>query len=266
MLREVIKSKGPITWDYTGLAKEIVNRAKSYSVPSRSITVTNNKLDKKVEKLKLAGRSNTSIFAQILLHTRRKLKHRGLSMVKVGDKDWLDLKAVCGLATDFCNEFGISIKEGYKEYIDIGISKMQNFSLFKFKGLHGAICNYYDAHQEILMDKTPQATKECHDIYLALISEKVGFTMGFENNPEKYKYFIRVKNGANNLKITYKTYIKAQFAGFDWQDGVPDPIQLIGDKAIHRLQKYAYKESITIGKSNTLNATDFKKIKKKRHG
>lgn len=242
------------------IARLMMDKGKSYSASSRSIHVSNEKVHKKTEKLKLAGRSNTAIFAQVLLHIRRKLKHRGLSLIKVGDKDWLDLKGACKLATDFCQEFQIGIRQGYQEYIEIGMSKMQNFSIFKFQRLHAAICTHYESLQEIQRDNTPEKTKQCHDLYVAIISDKIGLTKGYENQPDKYKYFIKAKEQADKLKVSYKTYMKAQFEGFDWHGGVPDPIQLSGEKAIIRLQQYAFKEGITLGDRKE-KGINFKKVK-----
>src|SRR4051812_48293936 len=86
-------------------AYKIMEMAKAHSVSSRSIHVTNDKLLKKTEKVKLASRSNTGLFAQMLTLVRRRLHHKGIQTVKPGDKGWLDLKEVTKLATDFCNEF-----------------------------------------------------------------------------------------------------------------------------------------------------------------
>ena len=44
-------------------------------------------------------------------------------------------------------------------------------------------------------------------------------------------------------------YIKAQFASFEWRDGVPDPIQMVGDKALERLNKYLYQNNIQVKKN-----------------
>lgn len=255
VLYEVLKRN-----DTDIIARKVLEKAKSFSIPSRSISVTNDKLDKKVNKLKLAGRSDTAIFAQLLLLLRRKLKHRGITLIQPGDADWLNLKEGCKLATDFCNEFQIQIKEGYKEYISIGLSMMKNFSIFKFKNLHSAICNIYEARLEIESDKYPEQTKKAHDLYLAMISEKVGYSQGYENVPEKYKYFIYVVDICRKFGITLREYLKSQFSAFDWRNGIPDPMQLSGDKAIERLQRYAYENQIHLGQKKGI--IDFKSIKK----
>lgn len=263
-LKHILYVEGsPIKWPYNKMAKDIVNLCKTHSIASRSITITNDKLLKKTDKLKLAGRSDTSIFAQMLLYSRRKLKHRGLQLIEPGSNDWFNLKETCKLATDFCNEFQIPIKQGYQVYLNIGLPMMKNFSIFKFKTLHASICNKYEAQLKISADNNATKTKEAHDIYLAIISEKIGYSQGYEDNPEKYQYFVDVAADAKRYGISIKQYLRSQFDAFDWRAGVPDPAQLVGTKAGDRLQKWAFSNNIMLGSKKV--AVDFKNIKKKRY-
>lgn len=236
-----------------------MEKAKSYSVNSRGVRVSNDKLEKKVIKMKLAGRSNTAMFAQILLLVRRQMKHRGISLIRVGDNDWLNLKESCKLATEFCNEFQIPIKEGYRTYVTLGLKKMKNFSIYKFKTLHAAICNEYEAIQVINQDKYPQSTEDCHNIYLSNISDKTGYSQGYKDFPEKFQYFVKASEEAKKMGVSNKIYIAAQFQGFEWNNSVPDPTQLVGPKSIARLQRYAFEHSILLGQKREV--INFKKIK-----
>lgn len=250
----------------TSKAKLIVERAKSLSVASRSIHVTNDKLLQKTEKLKLATRSNTGMFAQMLLLIRRKLKHRGLQLIQPTSPEWLNLKEVSKLATEFCNEFEYERKEGYKVYIETGLSMMKNFSIFKFKNIHGAICNRVEALQEIKEDRSPEDTRKAHDAYLSIISEKVGYAQDYKDNPEKYKFFIKAKDEAAELGVSARQYIQAQFSAFEWKSGIPDPMQLVGPKARERVQKWAFENNITLGrKSNQGIKFDLIRGKKSKH-
>lgn len=245
------------------LAKDIVIKARTKSIASRGVSVTNDKLDRKIEKMKLTNRSDTGVFAQILLLVRRQNKHRGIRLIQPGEPEWFNIKETCKLATDFCNEFQIGLKKGYTEYLQLGVNKMKQFSIHKFKTIHAAICNEYEATQIIEQDKTPHETEQCHDYYLAHISAKIGYSQGYKSNPEKYKYFIEAKDSAKELCITTKIYIAAQFAGFEWNDSIPDPAQLVGTKALDRVQKYAFEKGITLGeKKETIN---FKQIKSNKN-
>lgn len=242
--------------------KQFLDLAKSYSCASRSVYVSNEKLLKKTEKLKLAARSTTGIFAQQLLLVRRRLNHRGIQLIKPGDNDWLNLKEVTKLASEFCDEFEIPIKRGYEKYVTLGMSMMKKYSIFKFKTLHTAICNKYEAEENIRMDPTSNQTEKAHSIYLKLISEKTGYASSYKNDPEKYQYFIKAKETANRLKINIVDYIKAQFDQLSWTGGYPEPSQLYGEKAEKRVHKYAFEQGIKFGAAKS--EINFKAIKEKR--
>lgn len=262
LIKEAFEVKGsPIKWDSKKLSKQLIEKAKSYSCSSRAITVTNDKLLKKTEKMKLSSRSKTGIFARILLLVRRQFKHRGLHIIKPGDKDWLDLKEPCKLATEFCNEFGIAIKEGYTMYLQIAMSMMAKYSIYKLKSLHEAICNRFEAKQEIERDKTPKETEEIYSHYVLRISEKVGFSQDYKAIPEKYVFFVKAKEEANKLGISYKEYIRAQFTALEWANGIPDPAQLIGTKGKERVIKYAFENNIQLRQAGPVSKVNFKKVK-----
>lgn len=239
------------------LAKEICLRARGRTAVQRSIVSSNEKTERKAEKIKLAGRSSTAVFAQLVLLTRRKLHHRGLTLIEAGSNEWFQLKEVCKLATDFCNEFQLPFKQGCIEYLRIGMGKMKNFSLGKFKSMHQAVCKDFEAEQEILKDKTPTETDQLYKLYLAKVNEKVGWEFSdYKDNPEKYVCFIRAKECARKIGIGIKTYINAQFSTME---SVPDPYQLYGDKAIQRVRKYCYENNISVKAAKTI---DFSKIKR----
>lgn len=247
------------TLDAETAAKEIVTRARPHTCSSRAIYVSNEKVVKKVEKLKLSSGSDASKFAQMVVLVRRKLKHRGVRQIQPGEPEWFQIKEAAMLATEFCNEFGITVQEGYKYYIEIGMGMMANFSFTKFKSIHSAICTKYEAQEEIDADRHPAETKKAHDEYLRIISEKTGSTIGFEDRPEKYKYFIPVVDEAKKYGVSAKQYLQAQFAGFDWRSGVPEPVQLTGTKAVERLIKWAYEHNVPLGQKK--KGIDFKALK-----
>lgn len=246
---------------YIEIAKKLVVTAKTKSISSRSIYASNRKLEEKGNKIKLAGRSETGVFAQLLLLKRRKMHHKGLQLIEPSSPDWVNLKETCKLATEFCNEFGINIKTGYTEYLDIGMSLMKNFSIFKFKNLHSVICKHFESTQEIREDKTPNRTTMLYDLYLKKVSQKLGWEANdYKDNPDKYVCFVRAKELADKFKIRLDHYIEAQFFAMEWGDRtmIPDPHQLYGDKSIERVRKYCYEHNITIKEAKKV---DFKKLK-----
>lgn len=253
-----------INIDYNQLADTLLELGKGVTPVNRTLYITNDKLKRDADKVQKSPRSNTALFAKILILERRKLKHRGLIVPKVGDKDWLNYKEATELATEFCNEYNFTLAEGYRVYINLGMPKMRNFSIFKFKQLHNSILEDYEANRKIQQDKYPQQTKRAHSVYLRLIQEKVGFAQGFEDRPTKYAAFVDAMELARRYGAEPTTYIQAQFSAMDWQNTVPDPLQLVGTKAVERLQKYCFEQGIKLNDSNAKKAIDFNKIFNKK--
>lgn len=260
ILKQLITSGEVSVNRYEDFAKQILHKAKGLALSGRSIQVTNDKLLRDTDRVKKSSRTDAAKFAHTLLMYRRKLKHRGITQINIDSPDWLLIKDLCNLANEFAAEFSLPREEAYQTYIELGFQKMVKFSLGKLKSLHSAIIESYESLHEIKTDRTPKLTKEAHDIYLSIISERTGFTSGFENMPEKYVYFVRVKNEALKLKISIKQYLTAQFTSFEWANKIPDPIQLVGIKAIQRVQKYCFEHKIKIGQQSA--DMDWSKIKK----
>lgn len=241
ILAELLHTEGsPITYKTDELAQAVAIKAKGLALSHRSITVSNDKLKRDAGKVAVLGRSDTAIFGQILTLVRKQHHHRGISLPKAGTPEFIQLKDTAKLATDFMNEFGLDKRVAYKAYITLGLKKMKNFSIHKFPAMHGSICKDYESISLIDSDVNSQLTKGAHDYYLGKISSKIGLAQGYEDNPEKYLCFVEMTATCLKRKVRVKDYIDAQFDGFAWRDGVPDPFQLNGDKAMERLQKYLF--------------------------
>lgn len=241
------------------IASSIIYQARGYAINNRKITVTNDKLKRDTQKVSASGRSSASLFSTILTLVRQKAKHRGITTPKVGSDEWLAYKDATKYATEFCQEFGLNLKEGYHTYIQLGLEKMKNFSIYKFKTLHGPITRTYEAIAEIQADKHAQQTKELHTLYLTQVANRTGFSQSYENNPEKYVCFTRAAGNARDLGASLAHYISAQFEGFEWCNSIPDPVQLYGDKAKERVIKYYFAQGLKLRAHTT--TIDFKKIK-----
>jgi len=235
-------------FDYEKLADAILYKAKGKAATNRSITVSNEKILKKTEKIKASYQSEAGLFSATLVRIRRELKHRGINQIKQGDSEWLQIKEVAALATEFCNEYGLVQREGYEQYCRIALGMMRNYSLNKFKSLHPVIFKQYDALEIIRSDKYPERTLKGHDIYCSIIEEKVGYVQGYKQQPEKYMYFVLARIEADKFDVPVGVYIKAQFVYLEFTNSFPDPVQLIGQKAIERLQKHCYDQGIKLGK------------------
>jgi hypothetical protein len=193
---------------------------------------------------------------------RRKYKHRGITLIQPGSRDWLEIKEICKLATEFSNEFEFSLKEGYKEYIEIGIKLMKSYSLSRFKYLHSNIYQRYELVDEIARDKYPDKTDALYKHYMKRVNQKIGWTAtNIKDDCTKYVYFVRVRKEAEDIGIAWGVYIDAQFEGLEWANAIPDPSQMVGVKALERVMKFCYENNITL-KPTGQKKIDFSKIKK----
>lgn len=234
------------------LVEELFIACSRYSISSRSIYVNSDKALKKTEKIKLTGISNTALFSNLLYLSRLKLKHRGVTQIKMGSTDWLQLKSIVSLADQFLSEFGLNAKQGYTSYIELALNKLQRFSLNKIPSLHGSICNEYDALVKIKQDKTPDATLQAYKAYEYIVTTKTGcMQYNYQKYPEKYCVFVEIKEVCRKLGVEPRVYIAAQFDSFSYRDSVPDPLQLIGDKAMIRFTNYCYSNNINLKKTQS---------------
>jgi hypothetical protein len=245
------------------LARSILTLGKRYTPTNRKLFLNNTKTEKKASKIVASDSKDALLFSNLLTMLRKQMKHRGVMVIDMGSKDWPQIKTITALASDFCEEFELDKKPGFTEYIKLAINKMGKWGLNKFPYLHEAICIDYQAIQKIRKDPKPGATKRLFEIYDTEVYSKTGIREDLEKNPQKYQYFVDARQLADSLGITYEIYIKAQFEGLAWANGIPEPTQLVGDKATNRLNKYLYQNKIKVAsKEEPTKKVNWDKIKK----
>ena len=261
VLQEVVKENDDLSsLSLADLAKTICRKGKKYALLTRKILEDSPKAAPQLAKTALSVRKDALAFSHTLSMCRRKAKHRGIGIIKEGSRDWLLIKEITYLANQFCEDFGINSKEtGYVIYINIALEKMQKFGLPKFNSMHESICRTYEAQVDIKHDNDSEGTKRICDAYNRLLSDYSAYPQNWHKHPEKYMNFIRVREICRKEKIEPKEYLTAQFVGLQWANTVPDPLQLIGDKALERWFKYAVKNKIKTPEPKAMEI-DFSKI------
>lgn len=225
------------------LVDKIFAMAKPHSIISRQVNVSSDRIEKKATRLLKSSRLDADLFARLIFAVRKQRKHRGISQIKPGGKDWDLVKEVTASALNFCEEFSLKKREGFIKYIEVGLTKMAKFNLSRFGNLYEPICETYEAIIEIEKDDNPSGTSELHDYYIRHIADCTGIYEDLKVLPEKYVWFVRARKEADRLKVPYAVYIKAQFSGLDFAKGIPHPVQLVGPKAILRVNRYSYKKN-----------------------
>lgn len=253
VLKEVLEELDLTDVELHNLALNILNSGKKYSLTHRQLKVDNAKLLKSTSRVVLSNRDDAGVFASLLNLVRKQRKHRGISIIKVGAKDWLMVKEIASLAITFCQDFQLKREEGFKVYINLALDKMNDkFGLAKFNNFHQGICDDYDSIEKIKLDMTPNLTLSLKNLYEKYLGEK-GIVRDYSQEPSKYINFLRAKDEVIKYRVTNEIYIKAQFKGFEWCNSYPDPSQLIGKGAIDRLNKYLVENKI---KPNEINGEE----------
>lgn len=217
--------------------------AKRRAVNTRSITVSNKKLQRQVNKVTLADTGDAALFADILYAERIKLKHRGVKKINEGSgRDWDTCKNLANICNNFCSEFNLSTREGYIKYIEIGISRMNGNNrnlLQRLVSMSENIFTQYGDEQELKEDSNPWLTNQGFEYYIQKIAKVTGI---YDNNkdPSKLVIFKRLGEKLQDPK-RIQQWIDAQFYALAFVNGVPSINDLLSDKALERYNKYLYK-------------------------
>ena len=240
--------------------EEIFINCSKYQLTTRKLNLTNERVEKKAKMLISSDKGDAQVFANLLFHVRKQLKHRGITAIKEGTRDWLILKEVCKLANEFCESFRLDKRDGYIEFIKIALSKMNKFSINKVQSMCAGISDAYAAKIEISQDEYPEITNRGYQRYNSKVLDRTGLTFNYKEQPEKYVFFIRVAQICIEMGITPENYIDSQLESFVFKDSIPDPAQLVGVKAKDRAVKYMFDSGKKI-KQEVESKVNFKAIK-----
>lgn len=233
------------------VANEFFRIARKRAINSRTILVSNNKINKQVNNVLLANQGDAQMVADIIYATRIKLKHRGVRKINQGNlREWTNCKKLAEICNTFCQDFELPTREGFIKYIELGIKKMPDARglTTRLIGLQDSITEEFSAIKEIqeLSPKDKQTISQIQDFYVRQIADRTGIYEPIKD-PGKFTHFIRLYDFLNKKGWNYKEYIIAQFEGLAWCNGIPELSQLTSEKAISRYNKYLYKhgEDIT---------------------
>lgn len=263
-----LQSRGFINITYThnikksDIFQEVARIAALKPLVTRNLNVSNQKTAKKVIKATSTSKGDALTFSRLLIMIRKSLKHRGINLINQSSKEWSTLQQITSSATQFCNEFGLSITEGYKEYIQIGISKMDGaYSLLKFPRLHDYICKYWEAKKELEEHPLNQLAKDMLNRYKDIMFQKTQMDVSYIDSPDRAIAFSKAADLAKSIGVNAIDFIDAQFEALAFANGVPQPEQLYGDKARERVTRYMFETGKQANKHNTGRAIDLKKLK-----
>ena len=222
----------------------IMSRAHNYSLESRQIQITNQKIADKVLNKVVDDKTDISLLSTLIYSIRKDLKHRGIKPINNNSAEWTQLKKLTKVVNEFCNEFELGKREGYITYIRNGLKKISSYRgyITKLYDMSESLSNEYQATLEISNDKNARLTQTLHNYYIGKIAIKTGMKESFLSNPLEYVIFVRLSEKLVEMKVKPEQYIDAQFEGLGWTGNYPEPSQLLSEKAIGRLNKYLYNQ------------------------
>ena len=237
----------------------IMQELRKYSCDNRSVTVSNEKLRKDMDRRLVTNKGDASLLADVIYSVRIQLKHRGVRKINQDSRDWLQLKQLTKLCNQFAEEFNLEKREAYIEYIQLCMKRITsvNSLITKFISLYEPISNEFDNLNKLKKDSAPEVTKEIHNYFVSKVADKTGIYNEYTNNPSKMARFMEVRELCENLGVDHTIYIDAQFEALDWCNGMPSPEMMVTDKAKERLQKYMYQNQITNNQKPKKSNNDF---------
>lgn len=224
--------------------------ARKTSLDSRAVNISNKKDIKQVNKITLANHGDALLVADLVYATRIKLKQKGVKKItEANPREWTLCKKLADICNTFCEDFQLSIREGFITYIEIGLSRLNNSKnlLQRLVSMSENINLQYEALQEIRDYQNSSSIKEgvirIYDFYIKYIANSTGIYEDFKDTPEKFVHICRIHKLLKDRGWNYQEYIIAQFEALSFCNGIPTLDSMYGDKAIERFNKYLYKKN-----------------------
>lgn len=230
------------------IANEIFKGAKTVQITNRYLQIlgTTKKTKKKIAK---SMESDTDVpanlvetFNRILVDMRQKSNQYGkIRIIRKDSRDYILLKEIAKNAYNFAVHFDIVPKtDGYKEYIEIGMSMMRKYSLNRFKYYDDKIYQVFEDKLTVLLDEHKEETEEFYSIWQKVMLEYSDFEdmVNIKDDMRKYSYIVLGRQDADKVDADYTDWIMAQFEGLAFIGVIPELSQLSGDGALTRYERY----------------------------
>lgn len=245
------------------LVNEIMIKGKKRQITSRSILESNKSIAS--ERILSSSLSDAQIFNTHLNLLRTSKNHRFSIKIREGSKDWEFIKEATNLANNFHEMFRDTLKskkEAFVEYIKIFLDILEGpFSIRRLPPLHDRICSTYENNIKINNSTNLPDAEIAHELYQKLIFEKTGNKFNYRNKPDQFIHFILCCEIANDLGISIKQYIVAQFESLNWAGGIPYPQQLSNEKGKERAIRWMAQNNVQKSSKSMTNNQLVKALK-----
>lgn len=245
------------------LVEFLFNSKEKYNCNHRVVLVSNDRVEKKVTNLLRSDKPDNQLMAMIILAFRRSKKHLGVRLINQTSREWDILKKITEDANEFYQTFHEDFndkKDAYKTYIEIGSSKMQKFGINKLVNMAESIGMTHQSNRDMReLSHLSQTANRAYNLYTQRIYNQTGIPINYQDNPDKMISFYHIAKYCTDKNIPVNIYLDAQFNGFGFRDILPEPLQMVGQKAEERVSKFLFDNGITAKKTNK-KEVDFKAI------
>lgn len=236
----------------------LMKNGKNLSQDSRLVLVSNNKVEKEVNKKISNDKSDYLLMSNIIYNIRKQRKHKGIKPIDTQSNEYIALKKLTKAVNIFCNDFNLSKREGYIFYVNKGLDKISSYRgyISKLEQMVESISVEYETNDLIQNHKLKEEADRAHTYYIQKVAKRTGISENYKDRPIQYINFIKLCEISRKYNVTYIDYIESQFSELEWTGTYPDIFQLVNDKSIERLNKYMYKRDktkISINKTNSDN-------------
>lgn len=240
------------TLGYVGVVGEDVFReAVKYKITGRHVVTGKAKTVKKASRIVAAAGIPIELFEGMLNTERLGASHKNAKPVRPSSPEYITLKEVAQLATDFTQHYGIQPPEhGYRTFIRLGLKLMgRKYSLNRFKTYNTRICEKYEAYYAIESDTDKEGTDAFHQHWQAAMIKYAGLEESLSSDPEKYVAMFYGRLDADDSDAYYDDWIAAQFEELAFLNAIPNPNQFFGENAKLRYDRYFQKMTVKKRKS-----------------
>lgn len=169
-------------------------------------------------------------FAKMYLAYRRGMKHRGISLIKPGNRQWKMLIEVCDEAIAFYKENNLEKRQGFKLFLDVAGQVTQSMRLQEIRRKADHIHEHFVALAIIEGDQNTKITNQIYDEYEKRYVVATGDHINIALEPLQLQYFVEAAELCREYKYRAKDFVGMVFNEFAWL-GVPKPYHLVGAKA-----------------------------------
>lgn len=212
-LIQVLERQGVVI-DIDALFREAKKFKVSYNIDEKTF--------QKFAKVQDAGKFE--LFNNLLTSCLQEAHNPTARKILVQDSAFNIMKEVSILAEEFCRIYNFDTREGFIEYIRLGLKFMgKKYAINKFKYYNAKIVDLYGTQIEIKEDKNKKLTERLAEYY--------SFLAKISPSKEDTIHFVRCAAQIIEIGADPKHFMDVQFGRFEWSGNIPEPYNLYGEAA-----------------------------------